>query len=248
MSRRSLAAVGLTVVALFGFAGCSGGGGQDRVAAPPAVGGQPAEVTAALDRAVVGVDAARAELLAAPGAVVEAATALDAADEASSTGQADSARSARGRVSGKVAAAEAALASVPERARAYREALVALQEAAAPLDAAQERALTEVVTTGEREAAATEAFATAARTALPAYTGLDEAQGTWLTRASDGWYRDRAEAAGAYAVLVRPQREPLADARAALRAADDARRGATEAQRAALSAADAALAPLRDAA
>lgn len=79
----------------------------------------------------------------------------------------------------------------------------------------------------------------------PAYLALDEAQSTWVERASAGWYRSQAEAAGAYAVLVRPQRAALDSARQRLRAADAARRTATERQTAALAAADRALDGLR---
>lgn len=247
MSRRGLVAAALTAAALVGFAGCSSGQapGPDAVTQQDGQQGQPPAVTAALDRAVGGLDAARTELLQAPAAVVTAAMALDAADEASATGSARTARAARGPARGAVDDARAAVASLPDRVRAYRAALSALERAAAPLAADQEQALATVVIQGEAEVAATEAFAVAAGKALPAYARLDEAQARWVERASAGWYRDAQEAAGAYAVLVRPQQAALQAARDGLGAADEARRAATDRQRAALSAADAALAPLR---
>ena len=79
----------------------------------------------------------------------------------------------------------------------------------------------------------------------PAFAALSQAQSTWLDRASAGWYRTTAEAAGAYAVLRRPVVPRLEQARTDLARADTARRPATERMRAALRTADAALASLR---
>lgn len=218
---------------------------EDRGAQPPARRGVPVEAAARLDAAVAAVDGARSALLGLPTAVVTAALALDAADEAGGTGLAPAMTTARRPLGQALPAARAALAGVPAPTRAYRTALRQLAAAAAPLDEAQRSALAQVVALGETEALAVEAFAGDARGAWPAYAALDAAQRTWLERVSAGWFRTDAEAAGAYGVLVRPQQAALSDARAALGRADAGRRQASERQRAALSAADRALDGLR---
>lgn len=207
--------------------------------------GVPVEAAARLDAAVADVDGARSALMELPTAVVTAALALDAADEAGATGAAAAVTAARRPLGQALPAARAALAAVPAKARAYRDALRELAAAAAPLDPAQRTALQQVVSVGETEALAVEAFAGDARAGWSAYTALDTAQRTWLERATAGWCRTDAEAAGAYGVLVRPQGPALSAARAALSRADAGRRQVSERQRAALSAADRSLEGLR---
>lgn len=198
-----------------------------------------------LDRAVVDVDAARKALLAAPAAVVTAATALDAADEACATGDRARAVEARRAARASVSRLNAALATYSNQLTAYRSTLSTLTTAAAPLEPGQRAALAALAAAGEQEAAALESFGASARAAWPGYARLDEAQATWVDRASAGWFRDTAEAAGGYAVLRLPAAEQLDASRAQLAQADAARRPATDRMRAALKAANAALQSLR---
>jgi len=134
------------------------------------------------------------------------------------------------------------------RLRAYGRSageLAAAATAATSLDGTQRAAVQEVVTAAKAEAAAADAFRLAAKTGWPAYTALDEAQATWLTRASSGWYRSTREAADAYTVFVQDQQTALTQARTLLRRVDEARRPVSSRVQTALRAADAALAPLR---
>lgn len=191
------------------------------------------------------LNASRGAVLDAPGAVTAAATALDGADEACATGNRELAADARATAHAAAAAGDAALAALPDRLATYRADLAALAEAGSALEPPQAQPLSDVVEAGEREAAAQEDFLVVARAVRPSYDALDQAQTIWLERASAGWYRDRREAANAYAVLREPVAAELDEARSALADADAARRPPTEAMRAALAAADAALAPLR---
>jgi hypothetical protein len=199
----------------------------------------------ALGRAVADLDASRKALLAAPEAVAAGATALDAADEACATGQRTLAADARRTARATLPRVDAALATYAGQLDAYRSTLQALAPAAAPLEPAQRRALAALAAAGEQEAAALAAFAESARGAWPAYRDLDEAQSTWLDRASAGWYRDDAEAAGGYVVLRRPVLPALEKARGSLAKADAARRPATDRMRRELQTANAALESLR---
>jgi hypothetical protein len=199
----------------------------------------------ALAAAVAALDDRRAAALQAAGAVPAAATAVDAVDEAGATGQAALAADARRAARPAAAQAQSALAALPGRMAAYRASLGALRPVGAPLEPPQREALAQVAAAGEVEAAALAACADAGGRAWPAYVALSEVQATWLQRAQAGWYRTTAEAAGAYAVLRRPQVAQLEQARALLQSADAARRPATEAMRRELAEADAALDGLR---
>jgi hypothetical protein len=200
---------------------------------------------AALDAAVADVDAARKAALGGPAAVVAAATALDSSDEACATGNRTRAAETRRTARAAVAEQDRALATYANQLSAYRAALEALTGAAAPLEPAQREALAALAKAGEQEADALAGFGDQARAAWPAYRALDEAQSTWLDRASSGWFRSDREAADGYTVLRLPVAEQVGAARSALAKADAARRPATERMRAALAAANAALQPLR---
>jgi hypothetical protein len=193
----------------------------------------------------VTVNTTRRVVLATSGALPSAATALDGADEACATGDRALAAEARARARTAVGTADEALAALPQQLTDYRTALTELARAGTALDPAQQQALDAAAAAGEREATAQEAFVGAARSVWSAYDALDAAQATWLERAAAGWYRDRAEAAAAYAVLRDPVAAELERARGALVAADAARRPSIEAMRAALREADTALSPLR---
>ncbi len=212
--------------------------------APVPVGPAQADLTR-LDAVVVAVNRTRAALLEAAGVVPAAATALDAADQACLTGSTALAGEARRPARAAAAQIPAALTTLAEQVVAYLAALRELEQAAASLDPAQRDVLTQAAVAGEQEATALAGFGEAAQEAWPAYAALDEVQSTWLDRASAGWYRTAAEAAGGYVVLRRPQLAELEQARTALQQADAARRPPTERVRAALQRADAALEGLR---
>jgi hypothetical protein len=233
--------VGLVVLVAL-LVGC---GGPRRAAGP--VPDRPSGLTA-LGQAITAFDAARAVVLRTSEDVIVAALALDAADEACAAGATQTATAARSRVRVAVPKARIALAALPSRLTTYARALSTLQAAraaAAGLSAEQRSALDAVVAGGRAEAAATDAFRVAGKTAWPAYADLDAAESTWLDRRLAGWYRDQKEAAAAYAVLVRDGRPALLRARTLLQRVDAARRPMSDRERRAVLAADAALQPLR---
>lgn len=204
---------------------------------------------ARLDAAIRGFDTAREQALAPTAAIVAAATALDAADAACAVGVRGDALEARAPARAALPKAKTALAVLPLRLKAYGSSLselAAAAKAATSLNEEQRSAVQAVVTGGQAEAAAADAFRVAGKTALPAYLELDRAQSTWLDRSLAGWYRNSTEAANAYDVLIGDQRAALQQARTLLRRVDAARRPISERERAALAAADAALAPLRE--
>lgn len=100
-------------------------------------------------------------------------------------------------------------------AASYAEAVEVLSSAAARsrLPAAQSTALTGLITAARGEAAACSALAAIAEQVWPSYRTLAKLEATWLTRARAGWYRDRAEAADAYAVLTSSVRPAVTAAR-----------------------------------
>lgn len=203
---------------------------------------------AALDRAVGEADRARTALLEVPAAALPVVSAYDDADDAAARGERASARAAEARASAGAAAATPPLDAAAERASAYRDALRELeaQSRTAPgLSAEQRRALADVASGGDAEAAAVEAEAAALLEGWPSYRALGEALRTWLQRAGAGWYRTAGEAANGYAVLVQQLRPGLDRAREQLAVTDEQRRAAVEQQDVRLDVADRALEPLR---
>ncbi len=174
----------MLVAVLALLAACDGPTRTVRVPVGPA----QAELTA-LDGAVADVDAARKALLAAPAAVVSAATALDSADEACATGNRSRAAETRRTARDAVRRLDTALATYDDQLTAYRSTLGSLTTAAAPLEPAQQQAIAALTAAGEQEADALRSFGTSARGAWPGYAALNEAQSTWLDRASAGWFR-----------------------------------------------------------
>lgn len=201
-----------------------------------------------LDAAITAFDQARTRVLTSTADLVAAALALDAADEACAAGALKAAATARTRARAATPKGRTALAGLPMRLTAYAAALSELTvaaQAAHGLSDAQRQAVADVVTGGQAEHDAADAFGVAGRAAWPAYADLDAAQSTWLDRRLAGWYRDQQEAAAAYAVLVRDGRPALQRARTLLERVDAARRPVSERERAAVAAADVALASLR---
>lgn len=186
-------------------------------------------------------------MLAAPPTLVAGRTALDRADAAAQTGVVKQTKPARAEVAAARSAAKTALADLDGQLAAYRASLDQLLSEAAGLPAAQRQALESVAKDGTAEAAAIQELGAGLAASADTYTELDQAQATWLNRASAGWYRSTSESAAAYAVLARPQRTSLQRARDQLAAADGAREAASTQQQQTLRAADAALDPLRGA-
>lgn len=201
-----------------------------------------------LSTAITTFDKARTDVLASTGALVAAAIALDAADDACAAGALTAAKTARAKARAALPKARTALSLLPARLASYDRALNALaaaEKAATSLTDAQRTALDAVVAGGHAESDASDAFRVAGRSAWPAYDKLDANQSIWLDHRLAGWYRDATEAAGAYAVQVRADRPALERARTLLQRVDAARRPISERERAAIADADTALASLR---
>lgn len=203
---------------------------------------------AQLGAAITAVSAARADVLDATAEVVAGAIALDDVDEAAAAGERAATKAARERAAKAISATTKALAALPARLEAYRDALAALATSATEaesLDQAQRGLLAAVGTTGTTEVGAVEALRTTGNGAWATYSRLDRVSATWLERATAGWYRTKAEGRQAYAVLVGDLRQALDKARPALQRADTATRAAARRVSTALKEADAALEPLR---
>jgi len=112
-------------------------------------------------------------------------------------------------------------------AASYAASVEVLSDAArrSTLPRQQTQALDGLIAAARAEAKASTDLASLAEAVWPSYRSLAELQETWLTRARAGWYRDRKEAADAYAVLTsrvrpavsvaRPKFESAANLRAA---------------------------------
>ena len=201
-----------------------------------------------LSTAITTFGVARKAVLTATGAVVSAAIALDAADEACAAGTTNAAAAARTKARAAKPVAEAAIRALPAKLTAYQKALSSLaaaQKRATSLNSEQRAAIDAVVSGGRAEARASDAFRVAAKTAWPAYVRLDATQSFWLDQRLSGNYRNVEDAANGYAVLTRDDRPALERARTLLERVDTARRPVSDRERVALAAADAALAPLR---
>ena len=197
-------------------------------------------------RPIAAVNAARTTLARDAAALGAAAAAIDAVDEVAVTGDRDAVRAARRKAAAPVEKAAATARRLNKDVTAYDRAIARLDEAAAtPSLRPEERgAIERVVTAGRQEARQLHTYATVIATVWPRYERLDETQGLWLARSSNGWYRDQQEGAGAYVVLA--DRTTMATARRALAAADAKRLTAAKKTDAAVADARAALAALRD--
>lgn len=110
-------------------------------------------------------------------------------------------------------------------AQSYASAVEVLAAASArsQVPQVQRVALDEVVRAARAEATACSALARLAESVWPSYRTLAALQSKWLTRARAGWYRNRKEAAAAYAVLTSDVRPRVSAARPQLVAAADER-------------------------
>lgn len=201
-----------------------------------------------LDAAIVGVGSARADLLAAVGAVERAASALDRTDELCVAGKGQPARAGFNASVPLVRAAREGLTGVGGLVLAYSSALDRLRDArgTSALRPAERTLLENAVRDGRAEAAAVERFRGTLSAVWPSYDRLFADQAVWTGRAAAGWYRGAKEAAAAYSVLVLPDRQALRQARSRLAAAASGLDGPTRAQTATLRAADRGLGRLRD--
>jgi hypothetical protein len=198
-----------------------------------------------LDGAVRAVSADRKAALSAVDAVQVAATVLDATDQVCTTGRGVAARTQHEKAIPLAHQAQTAISRLPGLLATYRSSLTSLGAASVAVTGDARRALLRVVTVGQAEAQALEAFRAAAARAWPQYSALDAAEDTWITRAVTPWYRTDKEAADAYAVLVEDQRVALNAAREHLGAVAASVREPIAAQSATLTAADQALGSVR---
>jgi hypothetical protein len=126
---------------------------------------------------------------------------------------------------------------------AYERAVGALAAADTPgLTPEQAGALARAVTAARAELAEAKRYAAAVTSVWTRYEELDANQKLWLARASNGWYRDQQESAGAYVVLT--DRTRINAARQTFATADATRVAAARSATAAFDAARAALASL----
>ncbi|MDQ1711422.1 MAG: hypothetical protein QOE45_872 [Frankiaceae bacterium] len=178
-----------------------------------------------LDRlatAISGLNAARQRLADDAAAIGVTAAALDDVDSVAVTGDRAAVRTQRNAHAAEIPKGMAAARRMPPDVRAYDAAVAALAAAPAPgLTPAQTTALGNVVTAVRAEAANLHIYGTVVATVWSRYASLDENQKLWLSRASNGWYRDQQEAAGNYLVLV--DRSALDSGRRSLAAADASR-------------------------
>lgn len=209
--------VALAVVAVLALAGCRSDGGQ----APPH--GQ--HETRFLDRmnaAIGAVNAARGRLATDASAIDRAAQRIDDVDDVAVTGDRAAVRARRPAAAAAVTTAAPAAARYQKDVAAYATAITAVDAAKAEgLNAPQQRAVGDFVAAARAEVTELHVYAGVIGTVWPRYADLDDKQRTWLARASNGWYRDQQEAAGAYVVLS--DRDTLAQARRSLATADAAR-------------------------
>lgn len=196
-----------------------------------------------LSAAIKGVNDARKRLADDANTLVAAARALDAVDEVAVTGDRQAARARRPAAVRATAAAAIVARRLNQDVAAYEKAVAALDAAEAPgLTPEQLDALRAAAQAGRAEVTALRRYAAAVTGVWGRYEELDADQKLWLTRASNGWYRNQKEAAGAYAVLT--DRTRLATARRTFAAADGRRVEAGRTATAVFNAARAVLAPL----
>jgi outer membrane murein-binding lipoprotein Lpp len=176
----------------------------------------------ALSTAIKGVNAARQRLADDANALATAADALDAFDDVAVEANREAARARRPKADNAMAKASAAARRLTKDVRAYATAITALDRAPKDgLDTVQRGAVDDVVTATGAEQAQLKGYATVVAAVWPRYEVWNDNQKTWLARYSNGWYRDRKEAAGAYAVFT--DRAVIARDRRSLAGADQRR-------------------------
>ena len=218
--RRAAAALAAALV----LTGCQGGG-EPR---------EPRVVTETrfldeLSAAIGAVNRTRAVVVRDAGAISQAAAALDRVDDVAVTGDRDAVRARRAPAAAALAKAAPAARNLGRDVRRYAAAVDGLANAPREgLDAVQSGAIASVVSAARAEVSRLRGYATVIASVWPRYEKLDETQRLWLQRASNGWYRDREEAAGAYAIMTDP-RSALAKDRASLAGADRRRLAAARA-------------------
>ncbi len=198
-----------------------------------------------LDAVVRLVATDRRAVLAAVESVQVAATALDQTDQVCLTGNGIAARTSHRQATPLAQTAATRLRALTGTLAAYRAALGSLTAASVAVTGAARSALLRVVTAGQAEAVAVEAFRVRSNGVWPQYVALDGFEALWITRSVTPWYRTDQEGSNAYQVLVEDQRPALAAARTKLGNAVTAVQPAIEAQGSTLVAADQALSSVR---
>lgn len=196
-----------------------------------------------LSAAIRGVNAARQRLADDGNALGTAAQALDDVDAVAVTGDRQAVRDKRKPAANAMTTAGPVARRIGKDVTAYEQAITALEAADTPgLTAEQVAAIADAVSAGKAEVAELKRYGAAVATSWPRYEKLDSDQKLWLTRASNGWYRDQQEAAGAYVVMT--DRRTLTPARRSFAAADSRRVAAAREAARSFEKAGAALAPL----
>lgn len=239
MTTRAAAALAAALALTAGPA-CTTGGGT-REPTPPV----ETRFLDELSDAISAVNKARQALAADAGAISAAATAIDAVDDVAVTGNRDAVRNRRAKAGPAAAAAGRAARALNRHVRAYRTAVDGLRTAPTTgLDIPQQQAIRDVAAATRTEYDQLRGYATVIASIWPRYEKLNENQVLWLQRASNGWYRDTKEAAGAYVVMT--DRDALAKDRRSLAGADSRRLAAAQRAGQAIAAARGALASLVD--
>ena len=234
------AAAALAAALALTATGCTTGGGTREPT--PAV---ETRFLEELSAAIAAVNKARQSLATDANAISAAATAIDDVDDVAVTGNRDAVRNRRAKAGPAAAAAARAARALNKHVRVYRTAIDGLRTAPTTgLDVPQQRAIRDVATAARSEYDQLRGYATVIASIWPRYEKLNENQVLWLQRASNGWYRDTKEAAGAYVVMT--DRDALAKDRRSLAGADARRLAAAQRAGEAIAAARGALASLVD--
>lgn len=217
------------------IAGCSSGSGS---AAPTTEPSSAERGLTNIDRAILGVNAARRGIADAMDGLVTAANRIDDADAAAATGRWQRVRDVR--TNGPVDPTRVAtlVARLPALVADYRAALDRLEAATHHTNVLrrQVNAVEQVLAVGQAEADADVGFVHTASVMWPAYAVLVGKIDLWYDRSSTGWYRTVKESASAYAVLISDDRRVTDSASQAFAAANQRRRDAAETYAATLAA------------
>jgi hypothetical protein len=199
----------------------------------------------ALSTAIGQLNTARTRLANDAAAIAAAAARIDDVDDVAVGGDRNAVRARRALAAKAVPMASIVARRYGKDVTTDQTAVTALARATGEgLNDEQRAAVDKVATAAQQELTELHSYARVLATVWPRYEQLDENQKLWLARASNGWYRDQHESAGAYVVLS--DRTGLDAARRDLAAADRRRLDAAKAVDRAVAAARAALASLLD--
>jgi outer membrane murein-binding lipoprotein Lpp len=236
LTRAAAVALTAALAAALALTGCHSGGARKHDAVE----------TRFLDKlsgAIGALNAARARLATDAAAIGAAAARIDDVDDVAVDGDRNAVRARRALSAKVVPTASVVARRYGKDVTADQTAVTALSEATGVgLDDEQRAAVDAVATAASREVDELHSYATVLAAVWPRYEQLNGNQKLWLERASNGWYRDQHESAGAYVALT--DRAGLDAARRNLAAADRRRLAAARTVDRAVAAARTALASL----